>query len=136
MVNRPSPGYDIVLLSDLVHFFDSHDALISSVTMLLRKQKEARVYVGVRKPLYPVNKDSLLLYAFIKAGKYTRPEVCDNFLLKSQSAGLELEEIYDDADGKWLGSLQVGNLDNEALALRKSNCRFWIGRWAEKTLIS
>ncbi|PPQ66528.1 hypothetical protein CVT26_009501 [Gymnopilus dilepis] len=107
MVNRHSPGYDIVLLSDLVHFFDSHDALISSVTMLLRKQKEARVYVG--------------------AGKYTRPEVCDNFLLKSQSAGLELEEIYDDADGKWLGSLQVGNLDNEALALRKSNCRFWIG---------
>ena len=34
---RPVLGYDVTILSDLLHFSSSHDALISSVQMLLRK---------------------------------------------------------------------------------------------------
>jgi hypothetical protein len=41
-------GYEIVFLSDLLHFFDSHDVLISSIEKLLAKREDARVYVGVR----------------------------------------------------------------------------------------
>ena len=40
-------GYDIMILSDLLHFFTSHDALISSIQMLLAKQESSRIYVGV-----------------------------------------------------------------------------------------
>ena len=40
-------GYDIMILSDLLHFSASHDALISSVQMLLAKLESARIYVGV-----------------------------------------------------------------------------------------
>ena len=44
---RPMLGYDIMILSDLLHFSTSHDALISSIQMLLAKLESARIYVGV-----------------------------------------------------------------------------------------
>ncbi|KAF8903337.1 hypothetical protein CPB84DRAFT_1678048 [Gymnopilus junonius] len=112
LTNSPLPGYDVVILSDLLHFFDSHDVLIASVIMLLTKKKEARVYVG--------------------AGKYTHADVCNNFLVKSESVGIRFEEISDEeGEGKWLGTLSVSNLDHEALVLRKNNCRYWVGRWSD-----
>ena len=40
-------GYDIMILSDLLHFSTSHDALISSIQMLLAKSENAKIYVGV-----------------------------------------------------------------------------------------
>lgn len=40
-------GYDIMILSDLLHFSTSHDALISSIQMLLAKLESARIYVSV-----------------------------------------------------------------------------------------
>ncbi|PPQ81672.1 hypothetical protein CVT25_013350 [Psilocybe cyanescens] len=100
-------GYDVMILSDLLHFFDSHDVLLSSISMLLEKTKEARVYVG--------------------AGSYTHAHVCESFLRKGKAIGLQLDEIID--KDKWLGTLPVSNLDLEALSLRKSNCRYWVGRW-------
>ena len=44
---KPVLGYDIMILSDLLHFSTSHDALISSIQMLLAKSESARIYVGV-----------------------------------------------------------------------------------------
>ncbi|KAF8174073.1 hypothetical protein BJ912DRAFT_1077728 [Pholiota molesta] len=108
-------GYEIVILSDLLHFFDSHDVLVSSIEKLLVKREDARVYVG--------------------AGNYTHAHVCDNFLQKGRSVGLHFDEIIDvDEDQKWLGTLEVSTLDQEALQLRKNNCRYWIGRWSDKWL--
>ena len=46
---NPVLGYDIMILSDLLHFSTSHDALISSVQMLLAKLESARVYAGVSR---------------------------------------------------------------------------------------
>ena len=43
-----STGFDIVILSDLLHFDTSHDALIKSLSLLLAKTIDARVYVAVR----------------------------------------------------------------------------------------
>ena len=37
-------GYDILIL---LHFFDSHDVLVSTIELLLSKGSNARVYVGV-----------------------------------------------------------------------------------------
>ncbi|KAF8965043.1 hypothetical protein BDZ97DRAFT_1813351 [Flammula alnicola] len=106
-------GYDVVILSDLLHFFSSHDVLVSSIQELLAKTSSARVYVG--------------------AGNYTHAPVCDNFLQKGRSIGLQFDEIGDkDEDRKWLGTLAVSNLDQEALQLRKNNCRYWVGRWSER----
>ena len=34
---RPVLGYDVMILSDLLHFSTSHDALISSIQLLLAK---------------------------------------------------------------------------------------------------
>jgi len=44
-----SSGYDIMILSDLLHFSDSHDALISSIMALLSRDTDAKVFIGVRR---------------------------------------------------------------------------------------
>lgn len=56
-------GYDVVILSDLLHYQSSHDELVRSVSQLLGKQPGTRAYVG--------------------AGKYTSSEVSSNFLMRS-----------------------------------------------------
>jgi len=104
-------GYDIVILSDLLHFSTSHDALISSVQMLLAKLESARIYVG--------------------AGSYTQTEICDTFIQKGKEGGLIFIEILDEGvEKKWLGNMSVSNLDKEALGVRKAACRYWIGCWS------
>lgn len=106
------PGFDIVILSDLLHFHDSHEVLLSSISSLLSRSKHSRVHVS--------------------AGKYTQRHICDNFLANGQNAGLSFEEILPDAEEIiWEGDMEVGGLDKEDLALRKANCYYWVGRWAD-----
>ncbi|KAJ7247932.1 hypothetical protein B0H12DRAFT_1124614 [Mycena haematopus] len=100
-------GYDIVILSDLLHFHSSHAVLVSSLDALLARSPEARVHVA--------------------AGNYTKSEVCDNFLYLSAQAGFKFDEILDE-EREWLGSSSVSGLDNEALTIRKAACRYWVGR--------
>ncbi|KAF9528434.1 hypothetical protein CPB83DRAFT_854613 [Crepidotus variabilis] len=102
-------GFDIMILSDLLHFFESHDVLVQSIQFMLSKSKSSRIYVG--------------------AGKYTREAVCENFLSKVADVGLMMEEIVND-EREWRGTLNVSNLSPEDLQVRKANCRFWIGQWA------
>ncbi|RPD55952.1 hypothetical protein L227DRAFT_532393 [Lentinus tigrinus ALCF2SS1-6] len=101
--------FDVVIMSDLLHFDQSHDVLIQSLTSLLRKDISARAYVA--------------------AGKYTQPHVCDNFVREAQRAGIALEER--EVEPVWHGVLEVsgGGLDREQLGVRKGMCRWWIGRW-------
>ncbi|KAJ3842277.1 hypothetical protein F5878DRAFT_608119 [Lentinula raphanica] len=106
-----STGFDIVILSDLLHFDTSHDALLKSLSLLLAKTIDARVYVA--------------------AGKYTRPDVCSSFLRKAMDVGLTLEEDTSIDGSEWQGTLSVSDLSTEALTTRKNNCRFWVGRWLE-----
>lgn len=40
-------AFDIVILSDLLHFDSSHDVLVKSLSLLLAKTTDARVYVAV-----------------------------------------------------------------------------------------
>jgi len=105
------PGFDIVILSDLLHFDQSHDVLLSSLTRTLRKDPFARTYVA--------------------AGKYTLERHCDHFLREGETAGLVWEEGEDDA--VWRGNLEVsgGGLDREQLGVRKGMCRWWVGRWRD-----
>ncbi|KAJ3849634.1 hypothetical protein EV368DRAFT_46900 [Lentinula lateritia] len=112
LLQNPSiMGFDIVILSDLLHFDASHDALVKSLSLLLAKTVDARVYVA--------------------AGKYTLPNVVSSFLQKATDAGLVLIEYTDRIGGsRWLGTLPVSGLDAEALGIRKNNCRFWVGQWA------
>ncbi|RDB29774.1 Protein N-methyltransferase NNT1 [Hypsizygus marmoreus] len=107
----PGPlGYDIMILSDLLHFHGSHDVLIDSIRLLSMKSKNSRLHVS--------------------AGNYTHSDVCDNFLAKGRNAGLVFEEIHAGTEEtRWLGEMKVSSLDNEALSLRKANCRYWVGRW-------
>ncbi|KAI0792534.1 hypothetical protein C8Q75DRAFT_753318 [Abortiporus biennis] len=107
--NSEPRGYDVVILSDLLHFDASHGVLISSLTSLLRKTNSARTYVA--------------------AGKYTPKEVCKNFLKEAELTGISWEEGEDDPT--WRGKLEVkgGGLDIEQLGVRKGMCRWWIGRW-------
>ncbi|KAF4597905.1 hypothetical protein EYR38_006297 [Pleurotus pulmonarius] len=114
-------GYDILILSDLLHFDRSHDVLISSLIFLLRRSTDSRAYIA--------------------AGSYTRPEVRDTFLRKVEEAGLRVDPGSGSAadslglaqvacDTQWLGKLQVSGLDREQLAARKAVCRYWTARWA------
>jgi hypothetical protein len=50
--HQEAPGYDLIILSDLLHFHSSHDALLASVQALLSKSKHSRIHVSVRKPSY------------------------------------------------------------------------------------
>ncbi|KAG6810733.1 hypothetical protein H0H92_010563 [Tricholoma furcatifolium] len=102
-------AYDVVILSDLLHFHGSHDVLISSIEALLQRSKGATVHVS--------------------AGKYTHRNVCEDFLRKGHDAGLVFEEV--DSAEEWMGSMEVVGLDHEALSLRKANCYYWIGRWGD-----
>ncbi|KAJ3502405.1 hypothetical protein NLJ89_g8903 [Agrocybe chaxingu] len=96
-------GYDVVILSDLLHFLASHDVLVSSIGALLARKRDAKVYVG--------------------AGKYTHIDVCDNFLEKGRKAGLVFQEIgVPSEEMKWMGQLEIPSLDAEALALQ---CLQW-----------
>ncbi|KAK1219706.1 hypothetical protein PQX77_017567 [Marasmius sp. AFHP31] len=100
-------GFDIVILSDLLHFHSSHTVLVKSLSLLLTKSPDARAYIA--------------------AGKYTQAHVCDNFVTLTRNAGFVLNEIEEDSE--WLGELPVSGLDKEALSVRKGACRFWIARW-------
>ena len=96
-------------MSDLLHFDQSHDVLIQALTSLLRKDPSARAYVA--------------------AGIYTQPHVCEHFVQEARKAGVLLDE--GSVESSWLGSLEVsgGGLDKEQLGVRKNMCRWWIGRW-------
>ncbi|KAI4525073.1 hypothetical protein K525DRAFT_192464, partial [Schizophyllum commune Loenen D] len=133
------PGYTTLILSDLLHFGDAHDALVASISKLSARTPQARVYVA--------------------AGTYTKPAVCANFVRVAREAGLIIDEVLpDDSQSpsevstaprqpvdaenirkeftnllhpEWLGTLEVGGLDKEALALRKAACKLWIARWPQ-----
>ncbi|KAF9225717.1 hypothetical protein BS17DRAFT_750064 [Gyrodon lividus] len=112
-------GYDIVIMSDLLHFDASHDVLLLALKSLLAKSPQARVYVA--------------------AGNYTTPHVCDNFLNLGLNAGLIWEEDTSCRSGDpqknvWMGTMSVAGLDIEQLSTRKNMCRWWIGRWSSATL--
>ncbi|KAJ7665974.1 hypothetical protein DFH06DRAFT_1185513 [Mycena polygramma] len=110
-VGSAGHGYDIVILSDLLHFHSSHAVLVSSMDALLAHSKEARIHVA--------------------AGNYTKPDVCDNFLRLSLEGGFIFDEITpSDEEREWLGRSDVSGLDSVALRTRKAACRYWVGRRA------
>lgn len=108
--NNAGPGFDIVIMSDLLHFDSSHPALLKSLLALLSKSRESRAYVA--------------------AGKYTKQDVCDRFLHESRRAGIILvEEIHNQVG--WQGEMVVRGpgLDREGLRHRRDMSRLWVGRW-------
>lgn len=105
-------GYDVVILSDLLHFHNSHPALLSSLTSLLARTPSARSYVA--------------------AGTYTPPHVCSNFVRLAESAGLRVEE--GELDDVWRGEKEVrraGKLNLNELGVRKAMCRWWTVSWKD-----
>ncbi|KAH9833161.1 uncharacterized protein C8Q71DRAFT_860441 [Rhodofomes roseus] len=110
-------GFDVVILSDLLHFDAAHAALLASLAALLRRAPSARAYVA--------------------AGKYTLPVHCAHFVRIAAEAGIALEEGTDAGEDEggvvWRGTMEVrgGGLDREQLGVRKGMCRWWTGRWAD-----
>lgn len=111
-------GFDILILSDLLHFTSSHSTLLWCTTTFLAQVPSSRVYVA--------------------AGKYTKLADCQRFLREAETQGLtwtsvqgheETERQEPDASVAWEGSMQVGRWTKEELAMRIASCRFWIGRW-------
>jgi nicotinamide N-methyltransferase len=119
-------GYNIVILSDLLHFHSSHDVLVSFIDALLARSPDARVHVAVS-----IRQFSWQLpdqFAHSQAGNYTKPQVCDNFLQLSVRAGFAFDEILPSDEREWLGRSAVSGLDKIALRTRKAACRYWVGR--------
>ncbi|KAF8137600.1 hypothetical protein EV363DRAFT_1254500 [Boletus edulis] len=112
-IDSTLPGYDIVIMSDLLHFDSSHGVLMLALSSLLAKSSQTRVYVA--------------------AGNYTAPHVCDNFINLGTHAGLIWEEKTSEQE-TWMGSMIVSGLDTVQLTTRKRACRWWIGRWSKKVL--
>ncbi|KAG7091957.1 hypothetical protein E1B28_008346 [Marasmius oreades] len=111
LLSPTQDGFDIVILSDLLHFNSSHNALVKSLSLLLSKSSHS--------------------VAYIAAGKYTYPHVCENFIRLGRDAGFVIEELLPTAEeSEWLGECQVGDFDKEALSIRKAVCRFWTSRWS------
>lgn len=108
-------GFDIALLSDLLHFHNSHAAILTSLTSLLARTSSARAYIA--------------------SGTYTPPHVCANFLRLATAAGLELTEGA--PEDEWNGSLEVwriGKLSPNDLGVRKAMCRWWVAKWNDAAL--
>lgn len=104
-----SKGFDILILSDLLHFSSSRDDLLNTIASLLNRSSHSQVHVA--------------------AGKYTVPDVCRNFLTKGASMGILFEEKLDEKGIHWKGGMRVNGFTMESLTLRKSLCRYWVGRW-------
>ena len=114
-----SVGYDAVILSDLLHFDQSHLALLDSVCMLLARRRSARVYVA--------------------AGIYTKYGVCSAFLHQAEQRGLVWVDRGAGPEGReldevWRGSLPVLGISREQLGARKGMCRWWVGQWSDEQL--
>lgn len=107
------PGFDIVIMSDSLHFDSSHAALVDSLTALLSKSRESRVYVA--------------------AGNYTKQDVCDRFIDHARRAGIVLAEERHKQAG-WQGKMAVRGpgLDRDGLKHRRDMSRFWVGRWVDR----
>lgn len=104
-------GYDVLLLSDLLHFDSSHLDLISTVSRTLSRSAHARVYVG--------------------AGLYTREPIREGFLQAGRDIGLEWSPMNN--DGVWRGEKEIHS-DGVPWSLgdlnaRKSNVVAWVGKW-------
>ena len=76
---------------------------------------------------------------YVASGKYTKLADCERFLREAESKGLAWTNVQkcEEMDGQdpdtsvtWEGSMQVGKWTKEELVMRKTSCRFWIGRWA------
>jgi len=111
-------GFDVLILSDLLHFTSSHSTLLWCITTFLAPVPASRVHVAV--------------------GKYTKLADCQRFLREAESKGLvwtciqgheEVEWPELNAPVMWEGSMQVARWTKEELVVRKASCRFWIGRW-------
>ena len=111
--NNAGPGFDIVIMSDLLHFDGSHAVLVASLVALLAKSGGSRVYVA--------------------AGKYTKQHVCDRFIKEARQAGIILVE-ENHHQGDWQGQMTVcgPGLDREGLRCRRDMSRLWVGRWTDK----
>ncbi|PVF99375.1 hypothetical protein CPB86DRAFT_731353 [Serendipita vermifera] len=105
-------GFDLIIMSDLLYFDKSHPTLLQSLTLLLARTEEARVYVA--------------------AGKYTPAHVCQNFLENGEMVGLVWEEQV--VNGEWKGTTDAGTYTRQQLADRKNNTSLWIGRWSASVL--
>lgn len=115
-----SSGYDVVILSDLLHFDRSHPELLSSLCALLARHSESRTYVA--------------------AGIYTRSDHCDRFLRNAETMGIVWCSSYEDDSPEdrvddWAGKMKVTGLHPEQLQARKRMCRWWVGRWSEEVLM-
>lgn len=105
-----------MIMSDLLHFDQSHEVLVHSLTKLLARNRDARGWIGV--------------------GLYTPLEHCRSFLRRAEKAGLRWLEQGDGEDGRetdttWRGTLTVQGLDAEQLGTRKGMCRWWVAGWSE-----
>jgi len=117
---KPSVGYDAVILSDLLHFDQSHAALLDSVCILLARNDRARVYVA--------------------AGVYAKSDVCAAFLRQAERRGLLWVDRGAGQDGLevdavWRGTLPVLGISRDQLGTRKGMCRWWVGRWSDEQLL-
>jgi len=103
-------------MSDLLHFDASRAELLSSLTQLLVKSSDARAYVA--------------------AGIYTPPHICDAFLREGEHLGLEWAERRIEAEQGWTGKMEVRGpgLDLEGLKRRKEMVRLWVGKWSDSAM--
>ncbi len=106
-LDRHGEGYDAMILSDLLYFNTSHQDLIKSLILLLRRHPSSVAYIG--------------------AGIYTSESTCSSFFSLAEEAGFVKE------DGQveliWLGTMTVGRLSKEDLASHKANSKWWTLRW-------
>ncbi|QRW19537.1 methyltransferase domain protein [Rhizoctonia solani] len=104
-------GYQVLILSDLLHFDSSHPDILSTVTRTLRRSLDSWIYLA--------------------AGVYTHESVREAFLKAGEEAGLDWTPIEN--DGIWRGERRVmsdGEVwTQEDLNARKANVVAWIGRW-------
>ncbi|KEP51774.1 putative methyltransferase [Rhizoctonia solani 123E] len=104
-------GYDVLILSDLLHFDSSHSDILATVSQTLKRSPDAWIYLA--------------------AGLYTHEAVRQAFLKAGEEVGLEWTPLEN--DGTWKGEVRVIS-DGEAWAqedlnARKANVVAWIGKW-------
>ncbi|KAH7100100.1 hypothetical protein BKA62DRAFT_620533 [Auriculariales sp. MPI-PUGE-AT-0066] len=118
-------GFDVIILSDLLHFASSHDELLDSVVALLRRTPNSS------SPSSDHRKNTIVTpTVYVACGTYTPADVCRRFVAGATARGLRLDEQPQLTKWHPRAEWWLEGLTREDMGIRLAQCRLWIGQWA------
>lgn len=140
--STPSPGFDLILAADLLWYLDSHDALLSTLSQLLKRSQSSRAILATGR--YVKRKDLAVFFSKAEGSGFTYRELdIDEPLTRQSPWGKDFADVEDTvypwrgrADIWWSTEDGQGKqvLSQETLAEMKNSVWAFELQWSTDTL--